>query len=34
MLATLSQDEQQVLCRLEYYCFDQVGCRMLQQMIH
>lgn len=29
----LTQDEIQILYRLDYYCFDQSGCRLLQQMI-
>lgn len=33
MIASLSQQEQQVLYNLDFDCFDQGGCRMLQQMI-
>lgn len=33
LLTKLTPDEQQILYRLDFYCFDQAGCRMLQQMI-
>lgn len=29
----LAADEREILKKLDYYCFDQSGCRMLQQMI-
>lgn len=29
----LTPDQVQILYRLDFYCFDQAGCRMLQQMI-
>ena len=29
----LTLDEREILRKLDYYCFDQAGCRMLQQMI-
>ena len=29
----LTVDERNILEKLDYYCFDQAGCRMLQQMI-
>jgi len=32
-MSVLTQEEQQILYRLDFYCFDQAGCRMLQQMI-
>lgn len=30
LYASLSQEDQQILCNLNFHCFDQVGCRMLQ----
>lgn len=29
----LSMEDQQILNNIEFYCFDQSGCRMLQQKI-
>jgi hypothetical protein len=32
-LTTLSKEDQEILRQVEYFCYDQQGCRMLQKRL-